>query len=218
MDNGFHIQNGVLSIDECDTLIKSIPKEKRERAGVRHLMKNASVKKIANDERLLTIARNFVGVDAIPYRATLFEKSGYANWLVAWHQDTALPLVNRFVSENWGPWSIKSGINYAHAPTWALERVIALRIHLDPSTSTNGPLRVIPGSHLLGVLDDHEVFEQSRKSEQVECLADKGGVIAMRPLLIHASSKALENSPRRVLHIEYIDRLDIADGIQIAIA
>lgn len=218
MDNGFHIQNGVLSIDECDTLIKAIPKEKRERAGVRHLMNNDFVSKIANDERLVAIAGKFIGVNVVPYRATLFEKSGYANWLVAWHQDTALPLINSFVSEDWGPWSIKFGINYAHAPTWALERVIALRIHLDPSTSTNGPLRVIPGSHLLGVLDDRKVFEHARNSAQVECLTDKGGVIAMRPLLIHASSKALENSPRRVLHIEYIDRLDIADGIQIAVA
>ena len=29
----------------------------------------------------------------------------------------------------------------------ALERVIALRIHLDDSTADNGPLRVLPGTH-----------------------------------------------------------------------
>jgi hypothetical protein len=40
----------------------------------------------------------------------------------------------------------------------------------------------------------------------------------MRPLLIHASSKAISDSPRRVLHIEYVDSLDIAPGIRLAIA
>jgi hypothetical protein len=40
----------------------------------------------------------------------------------------------------------------------------------------------------------------------------------MRPLLIHASSKARNNEPRRVLHIEYADSLDLAPGIRLAIA
>jgi hypothetical protein len=40
----------------------------------------------------------------------------------------------------------------------------------------------------------------------------------MRPLLIHASSKSLSHQPRRVLHIEYADCLDIAPGIRLAIA
>ena len=33
----------------------------------------------------------FVG-PAQPFRATLFDKSASANWLVVWHQDTALPM------------------------------------------------------------------------------------------------------------------------------
>jgi hypothetical protein len=40
----------------------------------------------------------------------------------------------------------------------------------------------------------------------------------MRPLLIHASSKVLSDEPRRVLHIEYADSLDLADGIRLALA
>jgi len=41
---------------------------------------------------LLELARAILGRDAFPFRATLFDKSPTANWLVVWHQDTALPL------------------------------------------------------------------------------------------------------------------------------
>jgi hypothetical protein len=35
---------------------------------------------------------------------------------------------------------------------------------------------------------------------EVHCLADRGGVVVMRPLLLHLSSKARAQSRRRVLH------------------
>ena len=40
----------------------------------------------------------------------------------------------------------------------------------------------------------------------------------MRPLLVHASSKAETDRRRRVLHIEYADSLDIGAGLQLSIA
>jgi ectoine hydroxylase-related dioxygenase (phytanoyl-CoA dioxygenase family) len=181
-------------------------------------MNEPMVHAIAHDDRLVSIARQWVGGDSIPFRATLFEKSGIANWLVMWHQDTALPLSRRFDLAYWGPWSIKEGIHYAHAPTWALERTVALRIHLDPSNEFNGSLRVIPGSHSSGVLDDGAVFENAHSTEFTECHVGRGGVLAMRPLLIHASSKAKRSIPRRVLHIEYADSLHISENIELAIA
>jgi hypothetical protein len=49
-------------------------------------------------------------------------------------------------------------------------------------------------------------------------LVPQGGVLAMRPLLIHSSSKARTPDPRRVLHIEYAESLDLAPGILLAIA
>src|SRR5215472_12751510 len=98
------------------------------------------------------------------------------NWLIPWHQDTALPLESAFESKGWGPWSIKAGVHYAHAPTWALAHVIALRVHLDASTAANGPLRVIAGSHAEGVLSDDAVLQRVNQSEKcaVECLTPRG--------------------------------------------
>jgi hypothetical protein len=76
---------------------------------------------------------------------------------------------------------------------------------------------VIPHSHLAGVLHDESVDERVRTNNYVECLSSRGGVIAMRPLILHSSSKALNPNPRRVLHIEYADALDLAPGIQLAV-
>jgi ectoine hydroxylase-related dioxygenase (phytanoyl-CoA dioxygenase family) len=181
-------------------------------------MSHPSVARLADDERMLRSARRFVGDVAIPFRATLFEKTGQANWLIAWHQDRGLPLMETFDAPDWGPWTMKDGVRHALAPAWALERVIALRLHLDDSTAVNGPLRVIPGSHLHGVLSDADVLKRASQGSEIECTVPKGGVIAMRPLLIHASSKCVADLPRRVLHIEYADALELAPGIRLSLA
>jgi ectoine hydroxylase-related dioxygenase (phytanoyl-CoA dioxygenase family) len=142
---------------------------KRSRAGARHILSVPAVSKVAEDLRLLSIAREVLGQAAIPFRATLFDKSPSSNWLVAWHQDTALPLVKRIEEPGWGPWSIKEGVNYAHAPREALEQVLALRVHLDDSESANGPLRVIPDTHCCHVLSDSEIQKRASTSPDVEC-------------------------------------------------
>jgi Phytanoyl-CoA dioxygenase (PhyH) len=118
----------------------------------------------------------------------------------------------------WGPWSRKAGVLYAHAPSWALSHIVALRIHLDASTSDNGPLRILPGTHSLGVMSDADVFASARSRPHSDCIVGRGGVMAMYPLLVHSSGKSRSSAPRRVLHIEYADSLAIAPGIQLAVA
>jgi ectoine hydroxylase-related dioxygenase (phytanoyl-CoA dioxygenase family) len=113
---------------------------------------------------------------------------------------------------------MKSGVIYAHAPTTALDRVLALRVHLDDSTASNGPLRVLPGTHRLGVLSDTDVATLAQQNEPVDCLVARGGVLGMRPLTVHASSKSRSDAPRRVLHIEYAEAMVIEHGIELAVA
>ncbi len=119
--------------------------------------------------------------------------------------------------DGWGPWSEKAGAIYAHAPEWALSRIVALRVHLDASTADNGSLRVVPGSHRIGVLSDRTVMELVATNDHVECCVRRGGIIAMRPLIIHSSSKARSEQPRRVRHIEYADCLDLAEAVRLAV-
>ena len=196
-----------------------VPRRSRAaaKAGTRHVLSLTVVRALAEDRRLLALAEQFLGPGAIPFRATLFDKSQAANWLVVWHQDTALPLARRVERVEWGPWSTKAGILYAHAPAWALERVVALRVHLDDSTATNGPLRVLPHTHSDGVLDDAAIDRRAREGSGRECIAPAGGVVAIRPLAVHASSKSTDTRPRRVLHIEYADSLDLAPDVELAV-
>jgi ectoine hydroxylase-related dioxygenase (phytanoyl-CoA dioxygenase family) len=216
IDPGFWIEEVAVSERECLELAELLASNGR--AGIRHLMANRRVAELARNERLLNIARRLLGEGAVPFRATLFAKAGNANWLVAWHQDRSLPLESYVDSAQWGPWSRKGVILYAGAPAWALSRVLALRIHLDASVKDNGPLRVIPGSHTAGLLTADQIHDISRRQQLVECLVPRGGVLAMRPLLIHSSSKSGSALDRRVLHIEYADSLDLASGIRLAIA
>jgi ectoine hydroxylase-related dioxygenase (phytanoyl-CoA dioxygenase family) len=185
---------------------------------MRHAMRNADVAALARDARLMELAKEALGAAAVPFRATLFDKSPISNWLVVWHQDTALPLRERREVPGWGPWSIKDGVNYAHAPAGALEQVLALRLHLDDSVAENGPLRVLPGTHTLGVLTDEALHELSTQIVAVDCLIPRGGVLAMRPLIVHASSKSHSTAPRRVLHIEYAAAFSFGDVLELAVA
>ena len=190
----------------------------RTRAGSRHVLGVPVVQEISSDPRMLALAAAYLGPAAVPYRATLFDKSTASNWLVVWHQDLALPLTERTADPAWGPWSTKAGLLYAIAPARALERVVALRVHLDDSTASNGPLRVLPSTHERGVLNDAEVQRLASTIAAVECVCPAGGVVAMRPLLVHASSKAVAEQPRRVLHIEYAPSLEVLPGVNLAIA
>jgi ectoine hydroxylase-related dioxygenase (phytanoyl-CoA dioxygenase family) len=219
-EKGFTIIPDVVATEDLLGLVEGLNQADltRSRAGVRHAMKLAPVNAVARKAGLLGIAREILGSEAFPFRATLFDKSPTSNWLVVWHQDTALPLRERRETPGWGPWSVKDGVNYAHAPASALSQVLALRVHLDDSTADNGPLRVLPGTHTLGVLTDEAIHELSTQVAAVDCLISRGGVLAMRPLIVHASSKSLAENPRRVLHIEYAASPIIADGLELAIA
>lgn len=156
---GFAIIEAVLDGTEVAELARTLETSDldRSRAGARHLMNHPAVSAVAVDPRMVAIAGRFLGETAIPYKATLFDKSPARNWLVSWHQDTALPLCERREIPEWGPWSIKAGVTYALAPASALAQVVALRLHLDDSRPDNGPLRVLPGTHTLGLLTESDI-------------------------------------------------------------
>jgi hypothetical protein len=109
---GFAIVPEVLSRSEIARLDESFSRDPlpRSRAGMRHALRHPSVLAIARDPRLRAIAQEVLRCDPFPFRATLFDKSSVSNWLVVWHQDTALPLRERHEIPEWGPWSVKDGI------------------------------------------------------------------------------------------------------------
>ena len=51
----------------------------------------------------------------------------------------------------------------------------------------------------------------------VDCVVATGGVVARRPLTVHASAKARADQPRRVLHVEFAATVYLDSGIEFAV-
>ncbi len=216
---GFEIVPECLQASDVEDLTAAIEHAPlhRSRAGVRNVLQIDAVRKLALDGSILKFARAVLGEQALPFRATLFDKSPDSNWLVVWHQDTALPLLARKNVAGWGPWSVKEGVVCAHAPAEALDQVLAIRIHLDESKTENGPLRVLPGTHKSGVLSDDAIHALSLNVTEALCQVPLGGLLLMKPLLVHASSKVLHSKRRRVLHIEYCSEATFPGGLELPV-
>jgi ectoine hydroxylase-related dioxygenase (phytanoyl-CoA dioxygenase family) len=123
--------------------------------------------------------------------------------LVAVHQDLSIPVRERIDVAACSAWSEKEGVLFVQPPATVLDTIVAVRLHLDDSTPSNGPLRVVPGSHRRGRLTSAQVQTVREESGEIACPVPKGGVLVMRPLLLHASSKAQVSAPRRVLHFVF---------------
>ena len=137
----------------------------------------------ATHECLLGLACRLLQADARLSRMQAFDKSPSTNWFVPWHQDRAVDGREREVA--------------------MLERTVALRIHLDDCDETNGPLEVVPGSHVQGRLDAAAIATVAADTPSLVCLAARGDIVAMRPLLVHRSQRAQRPAARRVVHIEF---------------
>ena len=142
-----------------------------------------------------------MGAQAV--KALFFDKTEPANWPVPWHQDLTLAVDGPKDAPGWSAWTVKGGISHAQAPAPLLERMLTLRLHLDDCLADDGPLRVLEGTHLLGRLGRAEISDLSRKAGEKTCAVLRGDVLAIRPLILHASSPAKNPSHRRVLHMEF---------------
>jgi len=125
-----------------------------------------------------------------------------ANWKVIWHQDLSIAVRERGDAPGFGPWSEKAGVTHVQPPATLLERMLAVRVHLDACTADNGPVRVLSGSHRSGRLASDAIEQWKAATEPVTCVVPRGGLLAFRPLLLHASSPALHPAHRRVVHFE----------------
>ena len=172
-----------------------------------------NLRDISERVEILRIMSDILGEEAFLVRATLFDKTAEANWKVPWHQDVTIAVKERRDTPGYSPWSIKSGIAHVQPPTEVLERMVTIRIHLDPCPKSNGALWVMPGSHHHGRLNQNEVGSYIDEKLTVCCVANMGDILIMRPLLLHSSSTSLEPARRRVLHFDFAIG-DLPNGLQ----
>jgi ectoine hydroxylase-related dioxygenase (phytanoyl-CoA dioxygenase family) len=212
-DDGFAVTEPLLSSSEVAELIAMVEADvdsQSKRGGVRDVMTRIpSLAGVAMKPSVRAIVEQVLGEDALVVRSTLFDKTPSSNWKVPWHQDVTIAVRERVETKGYGPWSTKESITHVQPPTEVLSRMVTVRIHLDPCHRENGALRVMPGSHHLGRIDQNRATDYVDEQDAVNCEAAPGEALVMRPLLLHASAPSELPTHRRVLHFDFaVGRLD----------
>ena len=137
-------------------------------------------------------------------KSIYFDKPETSNWYVAYHQDLTISVNEKKVIPNFGPWTTKQNQFAVQPPTDILENIFTIRIHLDDTDENNGALKVVPNSHSKGIYRPENI-DWTIETEDI-CVVPKGGIMIMKPLLLHGSNRTLNGNRRRVIHIEFSDK------------
>lgn len=172
-----------------------------EGAGSRMLLNEPSVRATVAHLRSASPVAALLPADHVAVQCTLFAKRGDSNWGVAPHQDLSIPVAERIDHDACRGWSQKEGQWFVQSPAELLAELLAVRIQLDEPSDDSGELRVAPGTHRLGRIASARVHEYAPFHTLHECRIARGGALAMRPLLVHASGKAAPGVVRRVMHL-----------------
>lgn len=208
--DGFALVDPILSDDELRTLRESVhrfsPTESTKRGGyaARHLADRVpEVRRFAESAKLRSLLEPLIGSPNRLTRSILFNKTAAANWGVFWHQDLTIATRERHDIPGFERWSVKDGVPHVQPPIDILENMLTVRLHLDACDETNGALRVIPGSHRHGRMSQSTIPEFVENTPARSCHVAAGGLVLMRPLLLHSSRKMTEPTQRRVIHLEF---------------
>jgi len=149
-------------------------------------------------------------------RVLYFDKHPNRTWTLPWHQDMTIAVQDNSLPSNvFCKPTTKSGVAHVEASEDVLKGMLTLRIHLDEVTDDNGPLKVIRGSHH-GKVSDQTANATSQSHAVDTIYAAAGDVLAMRPLISHASGASTPGTTRhrRILHLEFSGQPKLPDGFQ----
>lgn len=144
---------------------------------------------LARDPRILDIVEALLGPNIMLYYSMFMMKPPRQGFTAPWHQDFAFFAHNR-------------------------ARLLACQLYVDDSTLENGCIKVVPGSHKLGLQNhyDGEKFtskvegDVSRFDAQALAVPMKaGGMVIWHSLTLHASDPNRSERPRRGIVFEYKD-------------
>ena len=173
--DGFAVVSGIMGTAEQQELVCTLGPVSG--AGRRGLLALPAVASLARSAWFLDMVRPHLLSEPFPVRAIYFDKSLETNWLVSWHQDLTLALRARAEVSGFGPWSIKDGIPHVQPPVEFLQQMLTVRLHLDDADESNGALRVLPGSHLLGRLSPERIQELRSQQSDVLCAVSAGDAL-----------------------------------------
>ncbi|MBW7676679.1 phytanoyl-CoA dioxygenase family protein [Chryseobacterium chendengshani] len=210
---GFSVISNVFSeeeIEKISTVIQNIDTSKEtfrkseDLFAIRQFLKEVpEVKDLIFNENLKTIIKEIFGENYFVVKSIYFDKPEKSNWYVAYHQDLTISVDKKINLENFGPWTTKQNQFAVQPPIHILENIFTVRIHLDDTDENNGALKVVPKSHSKGIYRP-ETIDWNVETENI-CNVEKGGIMIMKPLLLHGSNRTTNGKRRRVIHIEFSD-------------
>ena len=195
--------------NETDALIssgrKTVPSSGRQSAR-RATVGGRNLQQLWNGWREITetnsiqqLLADHLGTSAGLVRILYFDKPPGHGWALSLHRDQTIAVASHHDPPT--PFSkptFKAGVAHVQANHQLLQSMLTLRLHLDPMHSDNGPLIVVPNSHVTS----DATSTPSEKTVEIHCNA--GDVFVMRPLLSHGSVASKESCKdhRRVVHLE----------------
>lgn len=220
-NDGFYTISAALSDLQCDQLLSQIEAASesnsasiRSSKGTVYAARNligslTQLVSLIKSTRLNIHLQNVLGDGCGLVRVLYFDKPSDRSWSLPMHKDLTIAVEdNSLPSTNFSKPTRKSGVDHVEASEAILENMLTLRIHLDDVTDSNGPLQVIPGSHQSG----KTVVAYER--DAVKILVKRGDVLAMRPMIAHASGHTDPDKQlhRKILHLEFCGTSELPDG------
>lgn len=209
--DGFDVIVPGLAPDELEVLRREFPPDAPNRRNL--FTFSPLLEELVASASFSHRAAEILGPNCFAVRAVFFNKIVKSNWHVPWHQDIGVPLRERRGADGFSAFTVKDGIVHANAPGEVLSKLVVLRLHLDAATAANGAMRLVAGSHAAGRLHDDEIDAWAAKGREVQPEIPAGGILRLRPLLLHASAHSRSDAPRRVIHIEYASE-DLPGGLE----
>jgi hypothetical protein len=189
----------VPALDALECALAFVP---RDQAGVRMHGVPGLHALLTPDGPLGRAAADLVGPGARPVRALLFDKNEATNWALGWHQDRTVAVAARHPVPGFGPWTMKRGVVHVAPPFALLEKMVTLRVHLDPVDEANAPLLIAPASHR-ALVSEAEIAGEVARRGSLACLAAAGDLWVYATPILHASEAARQPRRRRVLQVDY---------------
>ncbi|MFU1857367.1 phytanoyl-CoA dioxygenase family protein [Sphingobacterium sp. NGMCC 1.201703] len=209
--DGFTIIKDVFSNNEIRELARLIEQTDQSRDTFRRSSELFAIRQVIKEipnlnsiifnDNLRDIISQLFGSDYFIVKSIYFDKPETSNWYVSYHQDLTISVLKKINTEGFSNWTIKQKQYAVQPPLEILENIVTIRIHLDDTDAENGALNIIPGSHNKGVYRPETIDWTIEREEN--CSVPAGGIMIMKPLLLHSSKRTSNNKRRRVIHIEF---------------
>lgn len=224
--DGFTLLRAVISPDQCDKISQQVTSalDQNERAAIHGSGDQPARSRLVGGRNLLSLWDGWrplvehpavadligrqVGSGAGLVRGLYFDKPPGQGWALALHRDRTIAVAEHCEpAEPFSKPTRKGGVPHVQATNELLDRMLTIRLHLDPMCDQNGPLVVIPSSHR-----DNESESSSADAIPIHC--DAGDLFVMRPRLVHGSRACDPDTEmhRRVIHLEIAPSQQLPGG------